>query len=788
MESKSAFLPRARSESASSFVRRCLLASSSVLALTLPALAQQADNSQPPLATDTSQPPAVADDAPLMPVVDNSGPMPEVTVTAPRRELLGTAATASEGVVTDQEIQLTPAYRPGQVLETVPGLIVTLHSGEGKANQYLMRGYNLDHGTDLETYLDGMPINEPTHAHGQGYTDLNFMIPELADQISYTKGPYYASVGDFGAVGSVDVSYRDTIQDQASGTYGSYNFGRLFTAESEPVGQGNLLEAVETQHYDGPFVVADDARKENGVLRYSEGGKDEGWSLTGMFYHQAWTNTTDIPFRAISEGAADGWFGSLDPTDGGHAMRASLSGQYHQPLGSVVGDGTLTTNAYYIYNQLNLFNDFTHYLVNPVNGDQEDQFETRHTVGGATNYTVPRTFIGFPNEYLMGAQVRYDILDVGRSPSEGQVPLTYAQYSPYDPTAYVNHDDINLFAGALYAQATTHWLPSLRSVLGVREDYQHGIDDDLLAAYHESGLNGSAPFTNSGVRGQNLVQPKASLIYTANDNLEFYLSGGEGYHSADLRGVDQTHAPALDLPESPLLAKQWGEELGVRAGIQQNATLTFAVYNLWQRSETIIDPDVGMDTAGPASERYGFEINGTYEINRWLEFYGSWSGNHARFTSPFDDGTGHVGEYITDAPVWTGDLAFYLHDLGPWSAGLDYRYLGDFPLSSGPCVNSAAVNDFPGVATSCANAPTAQGQVNGKGFGQLNLDAHYALPQGWTASLGIYNLLNTHAAAAEFWYVDRLQNEIATDPDGRADIHEHPLEPLMARFTIAKQF
>jgi outer membrane receptor protein involved in Fe transport len=178
----------------------------------------------------------------------------------------------------------------------------------------------------------------------------------------------------------------------------------------------------------------------------------------------------------------------------------------------------------------------------------------------------------------------------------------------------------------------------------------------------------------------------------------------------------------------------------------------------------------------------------TYEINRFIEFYGSYSGDHTRFTRPFDDGTGHLGQYITDAPVGTGALALYLKNFGPWSGALEYRYLGNYPLSSGPCVNSAAVKDFPGVATSCANAPTTQGQVNGKGFGELNLDAHYAFPSGWSAALGIYNLLNTHAAAAEFWYVDRLQAEIGAYPDGRADVHEHPLEPLMARLTVSKQF
>ena len=190
--------------------------------------------------------------------------------------------------------------------------------------------------------------------------------------------------------------------------------------------------------------------------------------------------------------------------------------------------------------------------------------------------------------------------------------------------------------------------------------------------------------------------------------------------------------------------------------------------------------------AGPASRRYGYELNMTYQMTNWLELYGSYSGDHTRFTHPFDDGTGHLGTYITDAPVATGSVALYVTHRGPWSAGLNYRYLGPYPLSSGPCVNTAAVHDFPLVATSCANAPTAAGQINAKGFGELNLDVRYALSPNWNLSLGIYNLLNTHAAAAEFWYVDRLQNEISSYPEGRADVHAHPLEPVMARVTISR--
>jgi len=725
--------------------------------------------------------PALADAVPPGTTVESAlvGAAPvleQVTVTAERLELLGTASSASEGIVADQELQLAPVYRPGQLLETVPGLIVTLHSGEGKANQFLMRGYNLDHGTDLETYVDAMPVNQPTHAHGQGYTDLSFVIPELADGLGYTKGPYYANVGDFGAVGSVRMSYRDTVPDQLSATVGTFDFQRYFAAGTEGLGNGHLLAAAEFQHYDGPYLTPDDARKENLVLRYSAGDEHNGYSLTGMFYHQLWTNTTDIPIRAITDRVIADRFGTLDPTDGGHAQRASFSAQYH----ATIGQGQLTGSAFFIYNQLHLFNDFTQYLFDPIHGDQEDQFENRRVVGGAVNYALPLALGLFQNEIAVGTLTRYDLLGVGRQPSEGQVPL--APTPPADPASFSNNDQVYLFAGAAYLQATTHWTSTFRSVLGVREDYQHGTDIDYLAALHET-----AGYTNGGTAARSLIQPKASLIYTPNNHLEFYLAAGQGFHSADLRGVNQDRSVDLGLPNTPLLAKQDGQEFGVRAEVRSNIAVTFAVYNLWQQSETIIDPDVGQDTAGPPSRRYGYEVNLTYQVRRWLEFYGSFSGDHTRFTHPLDDGTGHLGDFITDAPYATGSAALYLTNLGRWSAGLNYRFLGNYPLSSGPCVNSAAVHDFPG-ATSCATAPTAAGQIDGKGFGELNVDVHYALPSGWSASLGIYNLLNTHAAAAQFWYVDRLKSEIDAYPDGRADIHEHPLEPIMARFTLARRF
>ena len=705
------------------------------------------------------------------------GSLQEITVTAARVALLGAASTASEGVVDDQELQLMPQYRPGQLLETVPGLIVTLHSGEGKANQYLMRGYNLDHGTDLETYVDGMPINLPTHAHGQGYTDLNFVIPELADQITYTKGPYYASVGDFGAVGSVHVDYRDVVPAQVTAAVGTLGFQRFLGSESEAWGGGHLLAALEVQHYDGPFLRPDDARKENAVLRYCEGDDKNGYSVTAMLYHQLWTSTTDIPLRALTDGLIPDRFGTLNPSDGGRAWRASLSINVQEALGS----GRLSASAFFIDNQLHLWNDFTHFLVDPVHGDQEDQFENRRALGGRADYTVPARLGSIDNEWAFGILTRDDMLHVGRLPSEDRAPLPTTD----DPPSFSDDDQVYLFAGAAYAQASTDWTSKFRSVLGLRLDYQHGTDVDYLATLHERSGLGYSGYSNGGTAQQALPQPKGSLIYRPLDTLELYLSAGRGFHSADIRGVNQDTSVDLALPHTPLLAKQEGQEVGVRATPARNLALTFAYYNLWQQSETIIDPDIGQDIAGPPSRRYGYEINVTYQVNPWLELYGSYSGDHAHFTHPFDDGTGHLGRYITDAPLATGALALYVTNLGPWSGGLNYRYLGNYPLSSGPCVNSAAQHDF---GTSCASAPTAPGQVDGKGFGEVNLDVHYAMPSKWSASLGIYNLLNTHAPAAEFWYVDRLPNEIAAYPNGRADIHEHPLEPIMVRFALTKQF
>jgi hypothetical protein len=683
--------------------------------------------------------PAEADPAPAAALATtasagSSDELAAVTVTADRLRLIGTAATASEGVVVNDELVLLPAYRPGQLLETIPGLDVTSHSGEGKANQYLMRGYNLDHGTDLATFVDGMPVNEPTHAHGQGYTDVNFLIPELATNISYTKGTYYADEGDFASVGSVHINYLDSIPDQVSLTAGTLDFQRVFAAGSAQIADGNLLGALELQHYDGPWANPDDQRKINALLRYSVGDENDGYSITGSYYHDLWNATTDQPERAIDEGLISR-FGSLNPSDGGVAQRANLTGQYH----ATTGPGQLNIDAYVFSNYLILWNDFTHFLVDPVNGDQEEQHENRSTVGGSISYAYPTLWFGRDNELLVGSQERYDFLIVQRIPTEDRIAIPLGD----DPLGAGSDDQVRLGSYAVYAQATTHWSDRFRTVLAVREDYQRGTDVG----------------TNYGTASKALFEPKASLIFTATATTEFYLSAGRGFHSDDLRGVNQARISGV--PGAPLIAEQTGEEIGMRQELfDRKVALTFAVFNLDAQSETTYDPDVGQDTAGPGSHRTGYELNVTYQALRWLELYGSFSQDHARFTAPFADGTGHVGYYLPNAPFATGSLTAYVKNQGPWSGSLALRYLGAYPLSSDDA-------------------------VQGSGYHEWNADIRYAFAGGWGAALSVYNILDTKANAMEYWYVDRLPGEPAA---GVADVHIHPLEPSTVRFTVSKKF
>ena len=365
------------------------------------------------------------------------------------------ANAASEKIVEGQTILLRPFSRPAEALEVVPGLIITQHSGEGKANQYFLRGYNLDHGTDLAIKIDGMPVNMRTHGHGQGYADFNFLIPELIGNVNIRKGPYYADEGDFASAGSLHVDLVNFVDKPfAQVTVGSFGYRRALGVASTKVGEGNLLVAGELNAHNGPWDTPDRLRKINAVLRYSQGDAANGLSLMGMAYSNRWTSTDQVPERAITSGLISPW-GTLDPTDGGKASRFSLSGRYAQ----TDDKGATKASFYAIRSNLDLFNNFTYFLDDQTNGDQFHQRDIRTVAGFDVAHTFKNVFGSLPVETTFGLQGRYDSIKVALTKTSQRAFLSD-----------VRTDHVKEASLGFYVDNVFKWNDWLRTSVGYRGD------------------------------------------------------------------------------------------------------------------------------------------------------------------------------------------------------------------------------------------------------------------------------------------------------------------------------
>jgi outer membrane receptor protein involved in Fe transport len=681
----------------------------------------------------------------------------DIVVTASRLDLLGTATTASQGHITQREIELRPIVRPGQLFESIPGLVVTIHSGEGKANQYLIRGFNLDHGTDFANFVDDMPVNRPTNTHGQGYSDLAFLMPQIISGIDYTKGPYYANIGDFGSVASSHARVANEIANQISATVGTDGYQDLFMGGTAHFDSDErLLGALELGHYDGPWKPKQDFKKVNAALRYSKGDATDGWSLTGMYYQSSGGLITDQPLRAITSGLIDR-FGTLDPTDHSKSLRYSLSAHMDKQVGS---NGKLAVSLYGIHATMTLWNDFTHFLDDPINGDQEAQNEKRDTIGGNASYTVHADLGKISSDTTIGFQGRYDGVFVTRQHTKNRTTvLDYCtlQQPGGSVTTYptvntfCNADHVRLLDLGGYLQNTTNWTDWIRTILGVREEYYHATDHSDV--------------TGTGGRGdQWLLQPKANLVFGPFAKTEVYLSWGRGFHSDDVRGVFGT-VPEQGIPlaggATPLLASTTGEEIGLRTDVIPKVHIQIAAFQQDFKSELTYNADTGQDEAGAPSRRRGLEFSAEYHPFRWLELNTDLAFTKARYHTNDLAAYGLAGPFIAEAPKFTGSFGVLVSNLGPWSGGLQWRRLGPYPLIDGDKLPES------------------------KGYSEFNLDVAYQLPHGWRLGATVSNLLNSHDYAAEYDYVSRLPGEPAGGID---DLQVHPLEPRAARFTLTKTF
>jgi outer membrane receptor protein involved in Fe transport len=677
-------------------------------------------------------------------------------------------ASSSEKNVSGEDVNARPFSRPAEALEVVPGLIITQHSGDGKANQYFLRGFNLDHGTDLAISVDDMPVNMRTHAHGQGYADLNFLIPELIGSVNIRKGPYFAEEGDFSSVGSVHVGLLDSIRTMASMTVGSFGYRRMLGVTSTKLGDGTLLIAGEANTYNGPWDDPDSLRKLNGVMRYSQGTAEDGFSLTGMAYANKWNSTDQIPSRAIASGEI-GLYGAFDPSDGGNSNRFSLSGR----LAQTDEGGTSKANFYVIKSSLNLWNNFTYFLSDPVNSDQFHQHDDRVLGGINGSHTFKSQFAGLPMETEIGVQTRYDDIRLDLNNSVQRHFL-----SP------IRSDSVQEGSVGVFAQNTLHWTDWLRTNVGWRGDF------------YQTSVNSVFTPANSGSANAFIGSPKFGVVFGPFAKTEFFINAGEGFHSNDARGVTITESPSdgSALQPSPFLVKTKGVEVGVRSKLVAGLTSSMSVFLLDSASEILFSGDAGDTQPSRPSRRYGLEWTNDYRPLSWLSLEGDIAVTHARFRGDDPDQAalyaslagfpaaqiGNApGNYIPGAPNMIASAGIRLGEKTGWFSGLRYRYFGPRPLTED--------NAFVSPATGLLN-------------GQLG----YRFDNGWRVQLDAFNLLDSRSDQITYAYGSLLKSDAlfamcfptvgaptappAVCQTGVMDRVLHPVEPLAIRLTVAGQF
>jgi hypothetical protein len=636
---------------------------------------------------------------------------------------------ASAGTATREELQNRPLLRPAEVLEAVPGLVTTQHSGDGKANQYFLRGFNLDHGTDFATWVDGVPVNMPTHAHGQGYSDLNFLIPELVERVDYRKGVYYAEEGDFSAAGAAQIHYRRNLDApfvMLSAAQEGYR--RIVAATGASLAGGEVLVGGEYALTDGPWVLPEDYQRASALLKYSHGDEALGFALTAMAYDGHWQATDQIPLRGVQEGLISR-FGNIDPTDGGRTHRWSLSGEAWGGLGA----GAWQAQVYLIDYHLDLFSNFT-YFTDAAHGDQIEQYDNRHAWGGTASYSVPLTFLAEEGLLRAGLQVREDLIDpVGLYDTTGRIRWKTVSVSRARVT------NIGLYT-AWELRPARWW----RLELGARFDSDHfDVQADLAA--------------NSGTASASLASPKLTLTFGPWARSELFLDFGQGFHSNDARGTTISVDP--NDPLSPVsrvtpLARATGAEVGVRSSPSPGLELTAALWGLRLDSELVLDNDASAIVPSGATGRYGVELSAAWHPRPWARVDIDLAWTHARYSDFMP-----AGQYLPNAPEKVAALGLEVNRASGWFGGLHLRYFGATPLTQDDTVRSR---------------PSLQ----------LNAEAGYYFSRALSGTVSVFNLLDRRDDDIEYYYASQLRGE----PVPVNDLHIHPVEPRSVRVALSYQF
>ena len=648
----------------------------------------------------------------------------------PAENLVGIASAASQGAITAVQLEARPVMRAGEVLETVPGMIVSQHSGEGKANQYYLRGFNLDHGTDFATTVAGVPVNTPTGAHAHGYSDIGFLIPELVSGVQFKKGPYFADEGDFSAAGAANINYVDRLERPlARVSAGNDGWGRVFGAASPRIGAGHLLGAIELNRNDGPWVRPDHYQKANAVLRYSQGDNRNGFSVTGMGYWADWDSTDQVAGRAIASGLIPR-FGFLDGTDGGKTNRQSAAVE----LQWSIGPSSIRATGFLLRNSLNLFSNFTYFLDDAENGDQFEQAERRTAAGGRVTYRRLGHFFARHTESAIGVQVRRDWLD----------PVGLYHTAARQRLSTTREDQVGQTMTGVYAQSEIEWARVFRTTFGLRADV------------YQFSVTSNNPL-NSGDGSDGLVSPKFAAVLGPWAGTELYANAGMGFHSNDARGAAISVDPLTGQPVERVtpLVRAKGAEFGFRTVRVRGLQSTFSLWYLGIDSELLFVGDAGTTEAGRPSRRVGFEWTNYWRLRPWLTADADVSFSRARFTD--EDPVGGNIPGALDRVVSGG---ITIEPRQPLFGSIRLRHFGPRPLIEDASVKS-------------------------DGTTLWNAELGYRFSSKARLVLELFNLFDAKVADIDYFYASRLPGE---PPDGVEDIHTHPALPRSARASLQLSF
>jgi hypothetical protein len=652
----------------------------------------------------------------------------------PAENLVGVASAGSEGAITAAQLAVRPVNRATEVLETVPGMVISQHSGEGKANQYYLRGFNLDHGFDFAQTIAGIPVNMPTHAHAQGYADANFLIPELVSGVQFRKGPYYAENGDFSSAGSANINYFNVLERPiVSLSTGSFDYRRLLGAASPRVGAGNLLMAFEYEQDNGPWVSPNGKDKFNGVARYSQGNSRNGLSLTYLGFSNHWHSTDQIPQRAVDAGLIDR-FGFIEETDGGETSRHAGVFDWQRSGGN---DSTRVTAFGQRYG-VQLFHNFTYFLNDPENGDQFEQFEERWTTGAKVTH---RRLMHLGERHLenaFGVDIRND--SVGG-------PLGLYLTRATERLTTVRADEADQTSVGVFAESEIEWNRRLRTTFGLRGDvYRWNVESNIA--------------DNSGKESSGILSPKVSAAFGPWGGTEFYANWGLGYHSNSALGIVLNVDPFSGDPAdpSPAFSRAMGTEFGMRTVPIRGLQTTVTGWYLDFDSELIYVGDSGSTEVGPATRRTGVEITNYIYPNPWVAMDVDISFSRARFLD-VPEGEDFVPGALNR--VVSGGIAINPPGgvpSGPF-AGLRLRHFGPRPLLEDNSIQSKS--------TSIIN-----GEAGYKFSEQLRLTA-----EG-------FNLFDAEVSDIDYFFESRLPHE----PEPVEDLHFHAAIPRSFRVALQVSF